>query len=162
MLTWVPTGFYCKQRTGTHCGKGMVFSINPSAEKTHDIFKQSAMKQNGTEASDIVADPAADVAASSSTVAVETESTTLAAATTTDNVLDVTTTSTMTIESDAAVPSATGVNLVQGAGGEGGACSCTCLCGAESFPSKLGQGHWGGWGGTFRPSDPVIPPLPSH
>ena len=147
----MPTGFYCKQRTGTHCGKGMVFSINPNAEKTHEVFKQSAMQQNGTEAANPVVDAPAD-AASSSPVVVETESTTLAAVMTTDTVVDVdvtTTMSTVTMESDVAVPSSTGVNLVQGTGGEGGACSCTCLCGAESFPSKLGQGHWGGWGGTF-------------
>ncbi|KAI9747266.1 MAG: hypothetical protein M1835_002169, partial [Candelina submexicana] len=43
-----PVWFYCKQKTGTHCGKGMVFSINPAADKTHDQFKQMAMQQNGT------------------------------------------------------------------------------------------------------------------
>ncbi|KAF5024980.1 hypothetical protein F66182_2931 [Fusarium sp. NRRL 66182] len=40
-----PLWFYCKQ--GNHCGQGMVFSINPSAEKTHAKFKELAIKQKG-------------------------------------------------------------------------------------------------------------------
>lgn len=43
------TWFYCKQKTGNHCGKGMVFSINPvkSGEKTHEAFKALAMQKYG-------------------------------------------------------------------------------------------------------------------
>lgn len=44
-----PTWWYCKQRTGGHCGKGMVFAINPTAEKTFAKFLDSAQQQNGTE-----------------------------------------------------------------------------------------------------------------
>jgi len=43
-----PTWWYCKQKKGTHCGKGMVFAINPNAEKTFDKFAESAQSQNGT------------------------------------------------------------------------------------------------------------------
>ncbi|OAA73881.1 Cupredoxin [Cordyceps fumosorosea ARSEF 2679] len=41
-----PLWFYCRQQG--HCGKGMVFSINPTAEKTQAMFQQMAIAQNGT------------------------------------------------------------------------------------------------------------------
>ena len=41
-----PLWFYCQQKG--HCGKGMVFSINPTATKTQAMFQQMAMQQNGT------------------------------------------------------------------------------------------------------------------
>ncbi|KAI4104131.1 MAG: hypothetical protein LQ339_003984 [Xanthoria mediterranea] len=44
-----PVWFYCKQKTPTsHCGKGMTFSINPTADKSHEKFTQLAIQQNGT------------------------------------------------------------------------------------------------------------------
>lgn len=43
-LTTLP-GFYCK--TGNHCGSGMVFSINPTAEKTHAQFQEKAIAMYG-------------------------------------------------------------------------------------------------------------------
>lgn len=43
-----PTWWYCKQKTGTHCGKGMVFAINPTTEKTLKIFHDLAIQLNGT------------------------------------------------------------------------------------------------------------------
>ncbi|KAL9026253.1 MAG: hypothetical protein Q9196_005053, partial [Gyalolechia fulgens] len=47
-----PAWFYCKQKTPVvHCGMGMTFSINPAADKTHDMFTQTAKEQNGTAAS---------------------------------------------------------------------------------------------------------------
>jgi len=36
-----PLWFYCRQ--GQHCRSGMVFAINPSAERTFDAFKARAM-----------------------------------------------------------------------------------------------------------------------
>ncbi|KAI9849582.1 MAG: hypothetical protein M1838_000124 [Thelocarpon superellum] len=48
VTTTSPMWFYCKQKEGTHCGKGMVFSINPTAQKTQALFKQMAIQQNGT------------------------------------------------------------------------------------------------------------------
>lgn len=35
-----PLWFYCKQ--GNHCQQGMVFSVNPTADKTHEAFKANA------------------------------------------------------------------------------------------------------------------------
>ncbi|KAH7311680.1 hypothetical protein B0I35DRAFT_411843 [Stachybotrys elegans] len=40
-----PMWFYCKQ--GNHCGQGMVFSVNPTAEKTHALFMAKAIEQKG-------------------------------------------------------------------------------------------------------------------
>lgn len=39
------TGFYCKQNG--HCGKGMVFSVNPTADKTGALFQSKAIQQKG-------------------------------------------------------------------------------------------------------------------
>lgn len=41
-----PLWFYCRQKG--HCGKGMVFSINPTANKTQADFQAMAIQQNGT------------------------------------------------------------------------------------------------------------------
>ncbi|KAH8677397.1 hypothetical protein BX600DRAFT_125360 [Xylariales sp. PMI_506] len=41
-----PLWFYCKQ--GNHCGEGMVFSINPTANKTQDDFVANAKAEKGT------------------------------------------------------------------------------------------------------------------
>ncbi|RPB08637.1 Cupredoxin [Morchella conica CCBAS932] len=43
-----PTWWYCAQTT--HCGKGMVFAINPTAEKTFKAFQDAAIALNGTAA----------------------------------------------------------------------------------------------------------------
>ncbi|KAL8824093.1 MAG: hypothetical protein Q9170_008255, partial [Blastenia crenularia] len=44
-----PAWFYCKQKKPVvHCGMGMTFSINPTADKTQDMFMAMAMQQNGT------------------------------------------------------------------------------------------------------------------
>ncbi|KAI9795289.1 MAG: hypothetical protein M1833_007261 [Piccolia ochrophora] len=40
-----PTWFYCKQKVGNHCGKGMVFGINPKGKM--DEFIGNAKAQNG-------------------------------------------------------------------------------------------------------------------
>lgn len=48
VISMDPTWWYCKQRTGTHCGKGMVFAINPTIEKTLNTFRDVAIQLNGT------------------------------------------------------------------------------------------------------------------
>lgn len=40
-----PQWFYCKQQQGNHCGKGMVFGLNPGDKM--DQFIQNAIRQNG-------------------------------------------------------------------------------------------------------------------
>jgi len=37
-----PLWFYCKQAGGGHCKAGMVFAVNPTADKTFDAFKSKA------------------------------------------------------------------------------------------------------------------------
>jgi len=39
-----PTWWFCKQ--GNHCQQGMVFAINPSENKTFDVFQKRAMSQS--------------------------------------------------------------------------------------------------------------------
>jgi len=51
-----PLWFYCKQ--GAHCQAGMVFAINPNAEKTFEAF-QAAAKAGGGAASGSATAPAA-------------------------------------------------------------------------------------------------------
>lgn len=46
VMVSTPLWFFCRQ--GNHCGKGMTFSINPTAEKTHAMFQALAIAQNGT------------------------------------------------------------------------------------------------------------------
>lgn len=41
-----PLWFYCKQ--GAHCQKGMVFSVNPTSDKTHALFKTAAASAPST------------------------------------------------------------------------------------------------------------------
>ena len=49
LILMIDAGFYCKQKTPTpHCGKGMTFSINPTADKTQAMFQAMAIQQNGT------------------------------------------------------------------------------------------------------------------
>ncbi|KAK7028124.1 hypothetical protein VNI00_014939 [Paramarasmius palmivorus] len=44
-----PLWFYCAQQP--HCSRGMVFSVNPTADKTHAAFKATAMGQTAGGAS---------------------------------------------------------------------------------------------------------------
>lgn len=144
-------GFYCKQKTGAHCGKGMVFSINPTAEKSQDMFKQMAMQQNGTAAA------SGSMTMSSSTASMTMDSST--ASVTMDSSVMATMSATMTSADDAAAtpPPANPADkmdtgaMVQGSGmnGNGDACSCTCLCAAGGFPQGTGMGSWGGFGGRM-------------
>jgi plastocyanin len=50
-----PLWFYCKQ--GAHCKAGMVFAVNPTAEKTFDAFKAKATGANSTSGSSSVVSP---------------------------------------------------------------------------------------------------------
>jgi plastocyanin len=135
-----PLWFYCRQ--ATHCGKGMVFSVNAPADKTHAQFKQKAIEQNGTGAVPPIAggDPAAAPPADAPPAAAPPADAPPAGS-----------------PPAAAPPAASTVapppGMATGIGSVGGdgSCSCSCLCGAASFPNAglQGRGHWGGMSGAI-------------
>ncbi|RFU25193.1 hypothetical protein B7463_g11140, partial [Scytalidium lignicola] len=71
-----PIWFYCRQ--AGHCGKGMTFSINPTAAKTQAMFEQMAIAQNGTGTAAVIAGGTA--AAGTATAAAASTATAAAAA----------------------------------------------------------------------------------
>jgi len=119
-----PIWFYCKQKG--HCGKGMTFSINPTVNKTQAMFQQMAVAQNGTGSTAVIAGGSSTGGSSSVAVAGS-------AATSSAN-------------SGSVGSSGT---LVTGTGSldSTGACDCSCLCGAASFPNAAIQGV-GAFGGV--------------
>ncbi|MCJ1466323.1 hypothetical protein MMC07_004942 [Pseudocyphellaria aurata] len=114
-----PTWFYCRQKT--HCGKGMTFSINPTANKTQAAFKALAMQQNGT----MTGGAGSYTATPSPPASVPPPAASPASAPPPANL---------------AAPSAGSV--VSGSGG--GECSCSCFCGVAAFPPGTGVGMFGG------------------
>ncbi|KAK0107106.1 hypothetical protein ONS95_003813 [Cadophora gregata] len=120
-----PLWFYCRQ--ANHCGKGMTFSINPTANKTQAMFQQMAVAQKGTGAPAVIvggqpAATAAPPAASPPPPAA------------------------------AAPPAANAPTMVGGTGQmANGACACSCLCGAAAFPNAAiqGVGAFGGIAGAM-------------
>ncbi|KAH8596493.1 Cupredoxin [Bisporella sp. PMI_857] len=124
-----PIWFYCRQTK--HCGQGMTFSINPTAEKTQAQFKQLAIAQNGTG----TVSPIAGGSAVAPPPAAATTAAPAAAAPATP---------------PAAAAPATGSGVVGGSGEfANGACSCACLCGTAAFPNAAvqGVGAFGGMAG---------------
>ncbi|KAF4342978.1 serine-threonine rich [Fusarium beomiforme] len=123
-----PLWFYCKQMG--HCGKGMVFSINPSAEKTQAKFKELAIQQKGDgKASPITggdaAAPPAPPAASKPAEAAPSAPAPPA-------------------------PDATGVVPGKGTIGGDGSCVCMVSCSAGGFPAQAqGINSFGGLGGSM-------------
>ncbi|KAI9680568.1 MAG: hypothetical protein M1817_004008 [Caeruleum heppii] len=148
--------FYCKQKTGTHCGKGMVFSINPTAEKSHETFKSMAMQQNGTDAAAGASSAApADV---SSTVYVSTPcststsmTTVTAEAVTSYSSWESSSSAAPEVASSAPAPqSSAPVAIAQGTGsGAADSCNCQCLCAPAPMPPAAGDCSFGGWGGAL-------------
>lgn len=101
-----------------HCGKGMTFSINPTVNKTQQMFQSMAIAQNGTGAL--------------SAITGGTSSAEPAGA------------GTSSVASAAPAAIATGTGTV----GADGACSCSCLCGQAAFPAAAqGIGMFGGMSG---------------
>ena len=116
-------GMYCRQKG--HCGKGMAFSINPTADKSQAAFKAAAMAQNGTAAAAASPPPGAAPPAAAPPPA-------SAAA-----------------PPPAASSQAAG-SVVSGTGSmANGQCTCSCLCGVSSFPSGAGMGMMGGMSGAM-------------
>ncbi|KAF2117581.1 hypothetical protein BDV96DRAFT_489327 [Lophiotrema nucula] len=129
-----PLWFYCKQKNGTHCGKGMVMSINAATtgDKTHADFKQLAISKNGTDLT---------------SAAIQSVGATAAAAASTVTVLAGDGTGSTATASGAAATA----SIAQGQGltGDGQACSCSCLCGVNSFPAAAAQNAFGGFPAMF-------------
>ncbi|KAI0900822.1 Cupredoxin [Annulohypoxylon nitens] len=124
VMTTDPLWFYCRQ--SGHCGKGMTFSINPSAAKTQAMFQQMAIAQNGTGAGSAITGNG--TAAASSAVAAAPAASSAAAASGSIN---------------------------QGSGTiEGGACVCAVTCSTGSFPAVAAQGigAFGGLAGALPAS----------
>jgi plastocyanin len=149
-----PLWFFCAQNA--HCGKGMTFSINPTAERTHALFQQLAISQNGNGANSAItggqgAPPAAAPAAPPAAAPP------VAAPAGTDALAPLPG-STDTL---APLPGASGVagippvgavtpgGVISGVGVQNpdGSCSCTVSCGAGSFPAIEAQGL-GAFGGV--------------
>ncbi|KAJ0124897.1 serine-threonine rich protein [Diaporthe amygdali] len=125
-----PLWFYCKQKG--HCGKGMTFSINPTAAKTQAMFQSMAIAQNGTGAATPItggsAPPANSAAPPNATgggaAAAPAEGGSAGAA---------------------AGGSATTPTMGQGTI-QNGACVCAVSCSVGSFPAAQAQGL-GAFGG---------------
>jgi plastocyanin len=138
-----PLWFFCAQNG--HCGKGMTFSINPTAEKTQAMFQSMAIAQKGKGAGSAItggegapAAGAGNAASSAASPPAGGESTTLAqlpgAAGAASQTLG-------------EVASPTG-SIVQGTGTvlPDGSCSCAVVVGSGAFPAVGVQGV-GAYGG---------------
>ncbi|OBT65356.1 hypothetical protein VE03_04668 [Pseudogymnoascus sp. 23342-1-I1] len=121
-----PLWFYCKQ--AAHCGKGMTFSINPTAAKSQADFMQLAIAQNGTGS-------VANIVGGTTSVGATAAATTAAAA---------------AVATSAAAAAGTDMATGTGAAGAGGSCACSCFCGVASFPlAAQGLGARGGVSGSL-------------
>lgn len=147
-------GFYCRQ--AGHCGKGMTFSINPTAEKTQALFQAMAIQQNGQGGGSAITGNgggapagapagAAPAAGSSSVVAGE-------GAAVTPTVGDA---GSATVGTGGAVATNNvGSGFATGSGtiNPDGSCSCAVICNAGSFPAVAqGNGAFGGFAGELPP-----------
>ncbi|CAM1509449.1 Fc.00g031880.m01.CDS01 [Cosmosporella sp. VM-42] len=139
VMVATPLWFYCKQNG--HCGKGMVFSINPTAEKTQAMFQQKAIEQKGDGKSTPITggDGTADAPANSAPAA-----TSSAAAEAPPSATSV-----------ASAPEGTGAagsdTPGQGTINPDGSCTCFVACAAGSFPAieAQGLGNFGGQSGSL-------------
>ncbi|KAK2018733.1 Cupredoxin [Colletotrichum eremochloae] len=140
-----PLWFYCAQKG--HCGKGMTFSINPTADKTQAMFQSMAIAQKGSGAASPItggtpAAPAAPPAASAPAAAPPAGGEGGAGA---------------GAGAGAAVGGGAGAGvgggIQQGAGqiNGAGACVCAVTCSAGSFPAVnvQGVGSFGGMAGSL-------------
>ncbi|PSS27198.1 hypothetical protein M430DRAFT_130471 [Amorphotheca resinae ATCC 22711] len=125
-----PIWFYCKQKG--HCGKGMTFSINPTANKTQAMFQQMAIAQNGTGSASAI------TGGSTSSVAAPPPAVTSSAASSSSGSMS---------SGSSSGSMVSGSGTLNGAG----ACECSCLCGTAAFPNAAvqGVGAFGGMSGAM-------------
>ncbi|EEQ83563.1 hypothetical protein RJZ56_003954 [Blastomyces dermatitidis] len=118
VTTLDPVWMFCDQ--GRHCEQGMVFSINPTAEKSQARFKELAMAGDAA----VPSPPSAGIGGGNASVVSATPT------------------------QDITTPQAT-IAFGDGQMGSGDACSCSCLCGMESWPQGVGLNSQGGLPGTI-------------
>lgn len=129
-----PTWWYCRQRQPTpHCGSGMVFAINPTADKSFDAFRRMAIQQNGTDAPP---PPPQGGGGGKGTVTLSVDNSGLPPPP-------------PTATQDAGRPAQTVLAPGWNNGGNPSACNCACFCGAAAFPAGSGIGSYGGYGGSM-------------
>ncbi|KAL9581189.1 MAG: hypothetical protein Q9203_005994 [Teloschistes exilis] len=178
-----PSWFYCKQKKpAVHCGKGMTFSINPTADKTQDMFMQMAMQQNGTAADTMSMGGSSSMMMPSTSMAMPPPpaSSPPPAASSPPAAMPPAAAPPMPAPPPppppaaapppamppAAAPAmpappppqnqnlaAAGASMSQGTGTmSNGQCSCSCLCGVAAFPAGAGVGMYGGYSGAVAMS----------
>lgn len=149
-----PLWFYCRQ--GNHCGRGMVFSINPTAEKTHAQFQALAIQQNGNGAGSAITGnaPAADPNASAGAGGAAASASPSAA--TSLSPLPGATTATEAAAGAAQTGVATGTGTIAA----DGSCVCAVQCSFGGFPNQAVQGRdsFGGFGGAVPMAMVQAPP----
>lgn len=121
----------------THCGRGMVFTVNaPLADKSQSMFKAAAIRAGNSNLGNAGIQAVAAVPQVASTVSINPQGVGAAAVT-------------------GAAPGSPAASVVPGSGttGSGQSCGCQCLCGAGSFPADAGVGAFGGVGGKNIFSD---------
>ncbi|RKU46926.1 hypothetical protein DL546_003927 [Coniochaeta pulveracea] len=147
-----PLWFYCKQ--GNHCGKGMVFSINPTAAKTQAMFQSMAIAQNGTGSSTTITGGtgAAPAAGANSTLsaAPPADSSTAAPAASSTVATDAGSSATAVAGGAAATTAPAGVTVGSGQLNTDGSCACAVVCSPGTFPAVAqGVGAFGGLSGAI-------------
>ncbi|KAI1171659.1 Cupredoxin [Nemania sp. FL0916] len=131
-----PQWFYCAQMG--HCGKGMVFSINPTAEKSQEIFQAMAIQQKGQGTGSAITGNATASAGESEAAAPPATSTAAVA--------------TGAAGGDATATGSAGGAIQTGTGQlVDGACVCAVACAPGSFPAPMAQGisNFGGVPGSI-------------
>ncbi|KAK7755907.1 hypothetical protein SLS62_002194 [Diatrype stigma] len=134
VMTSEPLWFYCK--TGNHCGQGMTFAINPTAEKTFAQFQAKAIEQkgSGTPSAIVGGNSSAPPAAESSAAAAPPAESASATA------------------SAGGAEATAGLEMGQGTVNPDGSCNCAVTCSMGNFPAMEAQGM-GAFGGYAGKSD---------
>ncbi|KAI5457356.1 Cupredoxin [Mariannaea sp. PMI_226] len=120
-----PLWFYCRQNG--HCGKGMVFSINPTQEKTQADFQALAIKQKGSGSDTPITNPSATQVNQAPPPAAST-----------------------VVNAPPPPQDTNGVVPGKGVVGSDGSCICVAVCSSGSFPAAAqGVGAFGGMPGAL-------------
>ncbi|PHH55738.1 hypothetical protein CFIMG_000347RA [Ceratocystis fimbriata CBS 114723] len=139
VMTTEPLWMFCAQ--GNHCGRGMVFSINPNAAKTHAQFQARAINSTakGLVGSKLTGGSGVPAVAAPAATGTNSTSTTISPP---SNVQTGIVTGTGTLQAD-------------------GSCLCSVQCGTGAFPvAAQGVGAFGGTPGSISmaQSAGIVPP----